>query len=686
MASNVPEPKASSGGFKDRIHHELKTDPILIQARSLATSCTKSLPSATTEYLLDKVPVVRWLPRYSTKWFVNDLLAGTTIGLLLIPQSLAYARIANIPGEYGLMSSWIPPLVGLFVLTGQIDLCPGPTSIIGVLVAEVIQDFKNEGFSPERISGVLTFLTGIIALSVGILRLGFILDFISLPVLSGFVSAAGFLTILSQIPALFGNSAGAKTSEKVRDMFVKLPMAKPYDTLVGFSCILILVLIEQAGKRWGKKNKVIWILSTCRNAIVIVLFTLISFGINKDLETPKFELSKISAAKIETPRLPPTSLFRRLFFRSITIFVATALEHLAIGKTYGRRHGYKVDESQELVFLGISNLLNGFFPTMAGGGSISRSAVSADSGVKTPLSGIFTSGFVLLSLYFLTGALYWIPKATLSAVIITAVYSLLVGPSTFYSYWRVSLPDFIASMIAFWVTLFVSIEMGVALAVAFSVLHTLLRLAFSQVTTVKVQELSNMYPTSSGLSPALTSAMSENTLIFAFKQPIFFLNAERIKAALLNSINQQRSCIPSDHSRSTSEHSITRRERLWCESKNSSSETLTQERTSASLSDVPSSPLIIILDFTHVFSIDTTGIQALLDVQREIHAQAGPGIQWRLVSVQQHVRLRLERSGCNLQDVGVEDWDMSILEETENGAPIAVFENMHRAVLGLRNK
>ncbi|RKF56167.1 putative sulfate permease C3H7.02 [Golovinomyces cichoracearum] len=672
--------------LKDRIQHDLKTDPNLAQVKSLAARAATSLPTATLKYFVDKFPIFRWIPKYSAKWLVSDIVAGTTIGLLLIPQSLAYAKIADIPEEYGLMSSWIPPLVYALmgtskVLSRKTDLCPGPTSIIGVLVAEVINDYKNEGYSPQQIAGVLTFLVGLISLVVGMLKMGFVLSFISVPVLSGFVSAAGLLTILSQVSALFGYTASNGTARKIYDIFAKLPKARLYDSLIGLGSILILFLTEKFGKRWGKKYKIIWIITICRNAILIMIFTIISFLVNKDADEPYFAIAKTSDAEIQLPTLPPSTLIFKLLKRSIAIFVAMALEHMAIAKTFAQKNKYEIDGSQELVFLGVSNLLNGFFPTIPGGGSFSRSAVNSDSGVKTPFSGIITSGFVLISLYFLTGALYWIPKAALAGVIITAVWSLLLGPSTFYRYWRISFSDFVTSMIAFWVTLFVSIEIGVALAVLFNFIHVIFRMVLSPTTNVTTHNWPMLYEKETlPISTVDTKSLLKETIIFVFKKPIIFLNAERTKVDLMEACKKYFTILSNTETESAPKISKVFEGSLWCET-NNSSDTLNMTPILAPLVNVPlPQPLFLILDLSHVLYIDVTGIQSLTDTQSELNADYGSRVQWRLVGLRSGVRARLERAGWKLKKMTIEDSDIPVFEDLHESAPIATFNDMHSAI------
>lgn len=524
----------------------------------------------------------------------------------------------------------------------MIDISTGPTSIMGLLTAQIIADFAQDGLSPQTISGVVAFMVGVYALIIGMFKLGFVLDFISIPVLSGFVSAAAIVIILGQVPALFGETGvGSGTSTIIHGFFVKLPQTKPLTFAIGISGIVLLVLMQQAGKRWGEQYRALWLISICRNAILLLIFTGISYGVNKDLKKPLFDVSNISSTSIKPPVLPSLSLAQKIAGRCIAVFVAVALEHLAIAKSFGRRHGYFIDESQELFFLGVSNFANGFFFTMPTGGAFSRTAVNSESGVKSPLGGFITSGFVILSIYFLTPALFWIPKATLSAIIITAVWQIVIPPSTFYTYWRTSLSDFIGSMISFWVTLFVSVEMGIATAVGFSVIVLILRIVFERIITVTPANMNSYYPQEVDGLPSSSANLPHDTRIFKFKQSILFPNAYRTKKALLSTIQIYSSGVETEP--------LPPAERLWNTSSNND-KAIEKARMEAGLIETPSQLGVVILDLQNVAWIDTTGLQALADAKKDIKAFAGDEVVIRFVGMNRSVRTKFEMSGWKLVD------------------------------------
>jgi solute carrier family 26 (sodium-independent sulfate anion transporter), member 11 len=503
---------------------------------------------------------------------------------------------------------------------------------MALLTGEIVTDFVKQGYPAYQIATAVAFMTGVYSMAIGLLKLGFLLDFIPLPVLSGYVSAAALTIVIGQIPTLFGEkNLGSSTGDIIHDFFQKLPKTQWRDFLVGFSGLLVLFLMQYMGRKWGKQNRAIWFLSISRNALVLILFTGISYGVNKGRKVELFAISKTVGSGIKTPSVPNTTLIGKVAARSVAVFVAAALEHLAIGKSFGRRHNYAIDQSQELTFIGVANFLGSFFSAMPITGGFSRTAVNSESGVKSPLNGVVTAACVLVSIYKLTDAFYWIPKATLSAIIITAVWQIILPPKVFYGYWQTSFADFVTSMVSFWVTLFVSVEIGIAAAVGCSIVYLLLRLAFSRATLVTQDNFSVLYP-GSGNQALEHGELPEDGRLFKLNESILFPNAFRIKSSIIDAIRKHNSGLPAQD--------VPHSERLWNVKKRSA--TLENESTLPRLRTV-------ILDFTNVNHIDTTGVQAFVDLKSELQAFAGDELELRFAGMNLSVRKRFERAHWQLR-------------------------------------
>lgn len=510
---------------------------------------------------------------------------------------------------------------------------------MGLLTAEIIRDVQKEGYTPQTIASAVALSVGIYALVIGALKLGFLLEFISIPVLSGFISAAAIVIMLGQIPSLFGVTVGTGTANIIRDLFRQIPDFDGPTTGIGLGGIVILVLMQKMGQRWGKKNKAIWLLALGRSAVVLSLFTGISYAVNKNrVKDPIWALSKVQSNGILPPKIPSSPLISKVFPRSIAPFIAAAIEHLAIAKAFGRKNNYTIDPAQELVYLGTTNFFNSFFSSMAVGGAMSRTAVNSDSGVKSPTYGLVAGGVVILSIYKLSPALYWIPKATLAAIIVTAVWHILVPLRTFYAYWKTSLVDFIASMLAFWLTLFVSSEVGIGAAVGWGIAYHLVFLAFHRAR--RITSLPPPLLTSSPHKPSIP----HDTQIFALHQPLLFPNAYHVKSQILDAITTYNTGDPCTLA-------TARANRNW---------SVAGERRAARMRrhagiDSDNEPVqirLVVLDLSGMHNIDTTGLTALADLVDDVRKFGGKGTGVRFVGLNERVRSRFVRFGWGVYDAG----------------------------------
>lgn len=420
--------------------------------------------------------------------------------------------------------------------------------MIGLTTSEVVTALSSDGYTPQQIASAVAMCMGFYGIIFGFLNLGFLLEFISLPILSGFISAVAITIGLNQMDSLLGEeNVGDGTATMIHDIFDQLPSANGYACGVGFGGIVFLTILEKAGKRWGDKYKIVWLLSITRAFLCLVLFTGISYAVNKkfgdDEDSYLFDVVEVESHGIATPEMPPSALISKAFPRSVAAFIGAILEHVAIARAFGVKNNYVSDQTQELCYFGITNFVNSFFHVMGVGGAMSRTSVNSACKVKSPLSGIVTMAVVLVCIYKLSGALYWVPKATLAAIIITAVWPLINPPSTFYRYWKTSLADFISAMIAFWVCLFVSTEIGLASAVGFNIVYVLLRQVFVPVKSISAsdrQELSELQ-LSMDAAHRMPASLPEDVRIFRFGESFFFPNAYRTKTSLMDSIQTHHS-------------------------------------------------------------------------------------------------------------------------------------------------
>ncbi|KAK7907953.1 sulfate permease [Apiospora marii] len=663
----------------------VRTDTTTNRVKSFVVTGAPKMPSAAGQYLLDKFPIIQWLPRYHPAWLVQDFMAGLTVGVLLIPQGLAYAKIATIPIENGLYSGWIPAVMAVLMGTSK-DLSSGPTSVLGLLTSEIVRDLSAE-YSPTAIASAVAFMVGAYNLVLGLFGLGFLLEFVSVPVLSGFISATSLTIGFGQLGSLVGLSDTPDGIFNITGYALKrLPQWDGPTCAIGFGTVAILLALEKLGKTLGKKNFVIKYIASSRAVFVVILFTLISFFVNRDRGAkPLWSITKVKTKGIAAPKAHDTELLLKVASRAFAPLVACALEHLAVGKAFGRRNGYSIDQTQELNYLGFTNVINSFFSVMPVSGAMSRTAVNSECRVRSPLNGVVTAGFILLTVYVLSPALFWLPKATLSAIIIMAVVHLFGPVSLFYRYWRVSFADFVASMLSFWMTVFVSAEIGIGVAVAWSVVYTLLRSAFvkplvqldshgegrddfSPSSNPNGNSADGVVNFSYNFAPAAGPRIPSDTIVVRFTDALFFPNAQRGKGTALEAVQ-----LVYDETKSAATSAAPDSERSWSVATAQRIQRL--RRACGGGAAVREAPLaVVVWDVTRMSFIDVTAVLALGELKEDIRGHCGPQVQFHIVGMAPAVRERFERAEWPLADPGRWRSDTDMLRTD------AVYSSMEHAL------
>ncbi|CDK30066.1 unnamed protein product [Kuraishia capsulata CBS 1993] len=480
-------------------------------ARDYGTSLVENPLQKTKDYLWSLFPITNWILHYNRVWLYGDLVAGITVGTVLVPQSMSYAQVAGLDPEYGLYSSFIGVFIYCFFATSK-DVSIGPVAVMSMQVGKIIarvQD-KNPEYPAPVIATVLSLICGSIAFGLGLLRLGFILEFISIPAVMGFMTGSAFSIIVGQVPGLMGYNKLVNTRNAsyrvVIDTLKNLPHTK-VDAAFGLICLFILYFwrwgCDFGARRYPQRKKFFFYTLVLRNAVVLVFSTLISWGaiyhyrkVHPDWKTNPFSIIGTVPSGLKhvgVMKVPP-GIVKEMASEIPVSTIVLLLEHISISKSFGRVNDYKIVPDQELIAIGFTNLIGTFFNAYPATGSFSRSALKSKCGVRTPLAGISTGVCVLLALYCLTKAFYYIPKAVLSSVIIHAVSDLITDYQTTFSFWKIAPFDAGIFLIAVIITVFASIEDGIYFAICASAAILLWRLCTPNgvfLGRVKVAHITN---------------------------------------------------------------------------------------------------------------------------------------------------------------------------------------------------
>jgi sodium-independent sulfate anion transporter 11 len=342
------------------------------------------------------------------------------------------------------------------------------STVTGNIVLEVAKKLPN--VPGHIIASDIAIIGGSIVCFLGLARLGFIVDFISLTAITAFITGSAINIAVAQVPTLMGItgfSTRAPTYQVIINILKHLGRTK-LDAAMGLTALLLLYLIRitcnRLAKRYPSQRKTYFFISTLRTAFVILLYTMISWLVNRNhRKTPKFAILSTVPRGFKYAAVPTINkeIISAFSDKLPAVVIVMLIEHISIAKSFGRVNHYIINPSQELVAMGVTNLLGPFLGAYPATGSFSRTAIKSKSGVRTPVAGVITAIVVLLAIYALPAVFFYIPNASLSAIIIHAVGDLIAPPNTVYHIWRISpieVPIFFAGVI---VTVFSSIENGV---------------------------------------------------------------------------------------------------------------------------------------------------------------------------------------------------------------------------------
>ncbi|KAF9353023.1 hypothetical protein BGX26_009208 [Mortierella sp. AD094] len=636
----------------------------------------KALPSNAPRLITERLPIIKWLPRYNRSWALRDIVAGVTVGLIVVPQGMSYAKVAQLPVQHGLYSAYIGAIFYCFMGTSK-DLTIGPTAVISLITGELVTELAGR-MTPPEVAAISCLCVGALTLILGVLRLGIILDFFPTTVLVGYTTGAAATIVIQQLPKWLGipninNRDPVYTI--IINMFKAISTLGWKDLVFGLVGFFILITIGLAVDRWGRGRFSIQLIKISRFFIVTVLATVASYLVNLNAPVdakgniiPVISILKTVPSGLPPPRVPSitSDIFSEIIPKLFAIALATILEHIAISKAFARKNRYAIDTNQELLALGAANITASFFGAYTVTGSFSRSAVKFQCGVKSPFAGFVTGALVLLALFFLTPAFFYIPDAALSAVIMVAVSVLISPPSVFIQYYKVNLWDFLSSQVALWVTIFVSVETGIAAGVGFSLLVLLYRIARPNFRLLRqIKDRPEVFVDEYVGSTFDTVPAPHGVLVFRIEESTTFPNTETFKTWVVEEAYK--------HTRFGGRVKDAA-ERLWSDDLDVHIRNL-RKIAHGSDSNVTDDDLpklrAIVLDFSAVNNIDSTGLQGLFDLRELLRDYAGVSdypttfFEVHFVGIQANVLRTLELSGITRPVDPIALQKVEVLEEVK---------------------
>ena len=428
-----------------------------------------NFPKALKRYL----PILTWSRDYNRDAFISDAVAAVIVTIMLIPQSLAYALLAGLPAEMGLYAS-ILPLVAYAVFGTSRALAVGPVAVVSLMTAAAIGNLGlTDAASVALAAGTLAFMSGALLTVMGVMRLGFLANFLSHPVIAGFITASGLLIATSQLKHIFGVETHGHTLPQILGSLLSHLGDVSLPTLViGVSTTAFLFWVRKGLKPmllgFGLKPRLADLGAKAGPVAAVAVTTLAVWG----LGLQNWGVKIVGAVPQGLPPLTlpsfSLSLWSDLFVSAVLISVIGFVESVSVAQTLAAKKRQRIEPDQELIGLGTSNIaaaVTGGYPVTGG---FARSVVNFDAGAETPAAGAFTAIGILLAALLLTPLLYFLPKATLAATIIVAVLSL-VDFSLLKRAWGYSKVDFAAVAATILLTLGFGVEIGVSAGVLISI-------------------------------------------------------------------------------------------------------------------------------------------------------------------------------------------------------------------------
>lgn len=476
-------------------------------------------------HITDFIPILNTIQNYDKDIFKGDLMAGLTVAIMLIPQGMAYALLAGMPPVYGLYASIVPLLLYAVLGTSR-QLAVGPVAMVSLLIVAGVGELADVGSDRFIHLAIMTALgVGTVQFLMGVFRMGFLVNFLSHPVLSGFTSAAALIIGASQISNLLG--LDLERSKQVHDiligLFQNLGNVNLITAAIGVGSVVSIMLL----KKW-KKTFPSALFVVVAGTLLTALLGLNSLGVsivgNVPEGLPSFEMPGLSFSD-----------FRQLLPIILVISLVSYMESIAVAKAIANKRGYKVDANQELIALGGANLGGAFFQSFPTTGGFSRTAVNDQSGARTTLASVITALLIGLTLLFLTPLFYYLPSAVLAAIIMVAVAGLFDAEEMIHL-WTTDKKDLAMLSATFLATLLLGIEEGIGIGVLLSL--TMVIYSSTKPHSAEVGRLGNTnnfrnvdrYP---------EARTDPEILIFRFDSNLYFANVEHFQESLNEKIDQR---------------------------------------------------------------------------------------------------------------------------------------------------
>ncbi|XP_029453377.1 solute carrier family 26 member 6-like [Rhinatrema bivittatum] len=533
----------SEAKLEDIAPKSQNSEPSLWSQARRNLSCSQPVVKS---LLLKIFPVLRWLPRYPIReWLVGDLISGISVGIIQLPQGLAYSLLAGLPPVFGLYTSFYPVFVYFLFGTSR-HISVGSFAVLCVMIGSVTeslapnQDFMLPGNGTlldtaardkarVELASALTFLVGIFQFFLGLVQFGFVVTYLSDPLVSGYTTASAIHVTVSQLKNIFGFQLSQHTQPlsliyTLIKIFTSLPQTNIGTLITSIISLGMLFAVKVINEKFSSK----FLMPIPIELIMLIVSTGISYGLSLH---EKFGIQTVGEIPVglRLPVLPEANLFGKLVGNSFAIAVVGYAITISLGKLFAVKHGYKVDSNQELVALGLSNFVGSFFQCFAISSSVSRSLVQESTGGNSQVASA-VSCCVIFVILLRAGELFQdLPKAVLAAVVIVNLRGMFKQFGDIHVLWRHNKADLLTWLVTFTATIVLNMDMGLLVSVLFALFTVIFRTQLPHYSILGQIPETDIYRDVARYKQAKEIA---GVKIFQSSSTLYFANAELYAEAL----------------------------------------------------------------------------------------------------------------------------------------------------------
>ncbi|OCT85840.1 anion exchanger SLC26A6 isoform X1 [Xenopus laevis] len=489
MDPAVRHPVLSEAELEEMAPRSQRAAPSALTRMKKKIRCSGSVAKS---LLLKFIPILGWLPRYPVKeWLLGDIVSGLSVGIIQLPQGLAYALLAGVPPVFGLYSSFFPVLLYAIFGTSR-HISPGTFAVISVMVGSVTEslvpsenyrlpgnesviDIAARDNDRVEVASALTFLVGLFQIMLGLVQVGFVVTYLSEPLIRGYTSAAAIHVTVSQMKSVLGVQISQRSHPlsliyAFVNLCAKVPETNIASLLIGCISITVLFLVKFLNDKYSSKIR----MPIPIELITLIVATGISYGASLHQVYGVDIVGEIPTG-MKAPMLPNTNIFARVVGNAFAIAVVVYAFTISLAKMFGVKHGYNIDSNQELIALGLSNSIGSFFQCFTIGTAMSRSLVQESTGGHSQVASAVSS-LVILIIILKAGELFeTLPKAILAAVVVVNLKGIYKQFTDVPMLWRSNKFDLLVWLVTFIATILLNLDIGLAVSVAFSLLTVIFR-------------------------------------------------------------------------------------------------------------------------------------------------------------------------------------------------------------------